>query len=129
MKTKTRTTAAVSLLAGLLVLPALGATFTVNSADDTNDGVCDATPCSLREAINAANANTSDLDTIAFNIPGPGVHTITPSQKPPWLSGPVIIDGYTQPGAAPNTLTVGDDAVLLIEVNFEFVGEGFFISA
>jgi hypothetical protein len=28
----------------------------------------------------------------------------------------VVIDGYTQPGATPNTLAIGDNAVLLIEL-------------
>ena len=51
---------------------ALAATFTVNTADDHNDGVCNAADCTLREAIIAANAG----DTISFNIPGSGVHTI-----------------------------------------------------
>src|SRR5436853_1816081 len=51
---------------------ALAATFTVNTTDDHNDGVCNAADCTLREAINAANAG----DTISFNIPGSGVHTI-----------------------------------------------------
>ena len=31
------------------------ATFTVNTADDHNDGVCNAADCALREAINAVN--------------------------------------------------------------------------
>src|SRR6266567_8631937 len=48
------------------------ATFTVNTADDHNDGVCNAADCSLREAISAANTG----DTISFNIPGSGVRTI-----------------------------------------------------
>ena len=29
----------------------------------------------------------------------------------------LIIDGYTQPGASPNTLAVGNDAVMLVEIN------------
>ena len=40
-------------------------TFTVNSTADTDDGTCDFAHCSLREAINAANANAG-LDTIAL---------------------------------------------------------------
>src|SRR6185369_16694277 len=35
----------------------------------------------------------------------------------PEIVDQVIIDGYTQPGASPNTLAVGDDAVLKIEIN------------
>src|SRR5262249_5498665 len=74
-------------------------TWVVNSANDADDGVCDATHCSLREAINAANANDG-ADTITFNIPGSGVHTITPSTALPFITGQVTIDGYTQSGAS-----------------------------
>jgi len=35
----------------------------------------------------------------------------------PIISDPVTIDGYTQPGASANTLAVGNNAVLLIEIN------------
>ncbi len=42
------------------------ATFTVNSTADTNDNVCDATDCTLREAVEAANALAGD-DTIDFS--------------------------------------------------------------
>ena len=49
---------------------AFGATFTVTKTADTNDGICDA-DCSLREAIAAANATTTDdvigFDTSVFN--------------------------------------------------------------
>ena len=42
------------------------ATFTVNNAASTNDGACDASDCTLLEAINAANANGED-DAIVFD--------------------------------------------------------------
>src|SRR5205823_6177876 len=71
---------------------------------------------SLRQAITDANANTG-TDTIAFNIAGAGVHTITPTTALPVITAPVIIDGYTQPGASMNTLANGDNAVLLIELD------------
>src|SRR5436190_2113225 len=68
--------------------------------------------------------NVGGPDRIEFNIPGAGVHTIFPtstlgfsSRSLPEIIAPVIIDGYTQPGASPNTLAVGDDAVLKIEIN------------
>src|SRR5439155_25597498 len=64
---------------------------------DANDGVCDASHCSLREAINAANA-LGGTDTIAFSIPAP--HTIQPTSGLPTVTDPVIIDGTTQPGFA-----------------------------
>jgi len=93
-------------------------TFTVNSTNDPGDGVCDATECTLREAIKAANANPGK-DTIAFNIPGAGPHTIRPRMELPTITDPVIIDGYTQPGASPNTnpIELGSNAVLKIELD------------
>lgn len=51
---------------GFTSATANAATFTVNAADDVNDGVCDAAHCSLREAINAANAAAGG-DTIDFD--------------------------------------------------------------
>lgn len=55
----------------LLAAPALAgaATFTVNAGNDTNDGACNATHCSLREAINAANATaTADIIELAASV-------------------------------------------------------------
>ncbi len=42
---------------------------TVTQTADTDDGVCGPLYCTLREAINAANANTPVADTILFAIP------------------------------------------------------------
>jgi hypothetical protein len=50
----------------------------------------------LRQAIIDANANPG-ADVIAFNIPGPGVHTIAPLTPLPAVSA-ATIDGTTQPG-------------------------------
>jgi CSLREA domain-containing protein len=98
------------------------ATFTVNSADDVDDGTCDATHCSLREAINAASG-TGGL--IAFAISGTGPHTIQPNSAlpTPWT---VVVDGYTQPGAIPNTNppNMGTNAVLMIELDGTNAGSG-----
>ena len=76
--------------------------FIVNSNDDSDDGVCDGTHCSLREAILAANAkvNGATPDEIHFNIPGAGVKTIQPTSALPFINDPVVIDGSTQPGAS-----------------------------
>jgi CSLREA domain-containing protein len=73
----TRTILLLCLLVGLLAFPssAEASTFVVNTVDDLDDGSCDADHCSLREAIDAANANPG-TDTIAFDIPGAGPHTI-----------------------------------------------------
>jgi hypothetical protein len=69
--------------------------------------VSDTGPGSLRQAIDCANIRAG-LDTIAFNIPGAGVHTISPTTALPTITDPVTIDGYTQPGAAPNTNAIDD---------------------
>jgi hypothetical protein len=78
----------------------------------------DSGPGSLRQAISDANNNGSGVvDTITFNIPGGGVKTIHLATELPPLATPTIIDGYTQPGASPNALVVGGNAVLLIELD------------
>lgn len=112
------------------------AVVTVTGTGDTiaNDGLV-----TLREAITAINAG-NDLgdptiiaqgpgtfgvnDTINFNILGGGVKTITPSTVLPTIVKPVLINGYTQGVATPNTLAVGDNAVLLIELDGSGVGGG-----
>lgn len=108
-------------------------TFTVNSTDDVDDSTCDGTHCSLREAINAANANAG-LDTIAFDISGSGPHSIAPTSALPLITDPVVIDGATEPdftgtpvielngtnaGASSNGLKItgGDSTVRALVVN------------
>jgi CSLREA domain-containing protein len=78
---------------------AKGATFLVNTTSDTTDGTCNATHCSLREAIAAANA-LGGPDTVAFDIGGGGIQTITVATSLPVITGPLTIDGTTQPGFA-----------------------------
>ncbi|NIM95021.1 MAG: PKD domain-containing protein [Anaerolineales bacterium] len=97
--------------------------FTVTSLEDPG------TPAdfelTLREAIEAANANPGP-DTIHFDIPGEGPHTIQPITELPVITDPVTIDGYTQPGASPNTnpLNLGSNAVLKIELDGKYAGTG-----
>ena len=95
------------------------ATFTVTKTNDSGAG-------SLRQAILDANANPG-LDTIAFNIAGTGTHTIQPTSALPLITDPVIIVGYTQPGASPNTNGpgLGTNAVLKIELDGS-IAEGAF---
>ena len=107
IKPKTGPTLAMLVLA--LSSGALADTFTVTNINDTGTG-------SFRQAITDAN-NHSGIDTIAFNIPGTGVHTITPATALPNITDAVIIDGYTQPGASANTLAVGDNAQLRIQLD------------
>lgn len=98
-----------------LAAPAAATTFTVNTTSDTTDGTCDATHCSLREALLLAQAGGPH--TIAFDIPGPGVKTITAATCLPGIFRNVTIDGYTQPGSSPNTNPTGAiNAVPLIEI-------------
>ncbi len=90
------------------------------NADNGADGFI-----SLREAIEAAN-NTAGLDTISFNIAGGGVHTIavdsTGEGVLPTITDAVVINGYTQGLASANTLAVGNDAILLIELDGNLPG-------
>ena len=71
---------------------------------------------SLREAITAANG-TPGTNTITFNIAGAGVKTITPTTALPEITEAVVIDGYSQPGTSANTLSVGTNANLLIQLD------------
>ena len=90
---------------------ASGGTFVVSNTRDSGAG-------SLREAINQANDNAG-LDGIEFNIPGTGPHTIQPTTGLPEITDTVIIDGFTQPGASPNTNLpgLGSNALLMIELD------------
>ena len=88
------------------------------AADFTVTNVNNGGPGSLRQAILDANAtpNAGGQDRIVFNITGPGVHVIDATSLPQ-ITDPIIIDGYTQPGAQPNTQAVGNNAVILIELD------------
>jgi hypothetical protein len=105
-----------------VVSSALAADFVVINTNNSGPG-------SLAQAIADANA-APGRDNISFNIPGAGVHVIDESTALPEITDPVIIDGYTQPGAQPNTQAVGDNAVILIELNAQpSGGDGLLISA
>jgi hypothetical protein len=90
--------------------------FVVTNTSDSGLG-------SLRQAILNANANPG-LDTITFQIPGSGLHTIIPLSPLPAVTDSVVIDGYSQPGSRANSLSVGDNAVLNIEIDGESAGSG-----
>jgi len=114
----------------------LPSTFVVTTGlDNGNDA--NPTPGSLRAAILASNQSPGTAaypDLIAFNIPtsdpsynygttNNSFDVLTPAQglccipNLPDLTAPVIIDGYTQPGAQVNTLAQGDNAILKIVLN------------
>ena len=86
-------------------------TFTVTNTNDSGPG-------SFRQAIIDAN-NNSGKDRIEFDIPGKGPHTIKPNSGLPLITDPVVIDGYSQRGARPNTrsLSRGINAKLKIEID------------
>lgn len=94
---------------------ASAATFNVTSTLDIGPG-------SLRQAITDANA-TPAADVIAFNIAGGAgaVRTISLLTELPAITSPVLIDGYSQSGATPNSLAIGNDARLLIEISGNLV--------
>ncbi|MCZ6817896.1 MAG: CSLREA domain-containing protein, partial [Calditrichaeota bacterium] len=104
-----------ALLAVLMVSPSASQiNFDVNSTGDgadsnPGDGVCnDGTgTCTLRAAIEEANA-LPGKNRIGFNIPGAlgTVHIIQPTTALPRILDPVIINGYTQPGASPGALPI-----------------------
>ena len=82
-------------------------TFVVTNTEEIGAG-------SLRQAILDANATPNlpdSLDEIQFDIPGEGVKTIALSSALPAITDPVVIDGYTQPGAS------SSDTIPLIELN------------
>jgi len=102
---------------------------------------------SLRDALTYINS-VGEPAAISFNIPltdpncDPNTHVCTlyvlssgPGNCNDWalpaVSAPVTIDGYTQPGANPNTLSSGDNAIVLIRIDGSQTtipgGEGFSI--
>lgn len=106
--------------------------YTVNSngnADDANtaDGVCSTSGnvCTLRAALTQANTRLGP-ETITFNVRNadgtcPALVTIeAPAGAAGYRiedkSGRILLDGYSQCGASPNTLAVGGNAVIKVEV-------------
>jgi hypothetical protein len=116
------------------------AVITVNTTGDT---IAIDTFASLREAITSIN-NQADVngdvtlarvggyastpggtpDVINFNIPATGVQTISASSAEPTITMPLTINGDSQPGASANTLTIADNAVILIQLDGASAGAG-----
>src|SRR5204862_4209110 len=118
MKTKLSKMGLLGLLiAGLGCLTGSAAPFIVTNTLDSGAG-------SLRAAITSANGTAGGTNLIQFNIPGTNVQTIIPASALPAITRPVIIDGYTQPGASPNTnsLANGFSGALRIELNGANIG-------
>jgi len=108
--------AAVGAAAGTAVLfaPAVAeaAPFQVNSLADPGTGVCDATECTLREAISAANGSAGpDNVTFASGLSGAIVLDSASGQIP-------ITEGVSIQGPGAGTLTVdadGDSRIFYIQ--------------
>ena len=83
--------------------------FVVINTNDSGAG-------SLRQAILDANT-LAGTDTISFNIAGGGLKTISLASALPMITDTLILDGYTQSGSSVNTLLIGDNAVLNIELD------------
>jgi hypothetical protein len=90
------------------------AIYVVTNVNDTGAG-------SLRDAIDQANANPG-LDSIAFVLPGAGPRVIAPQSDLPAITDPLIIAGYTEPGASPATATT--PATLTVVINGTFMTTG-----
>ncbi|MFK7983673.1 MAG: CSLREA domain-containing protein, partial [Saprospiraceae bacterium] len=76
--------------------------YEVTTVDDIDDGVCNAEHCSLREAINVANADGVN-SLIWFKINGPGTKVITLDTELPAISDRLKIDGNTLASNLPTT--------------------------
>lgn len=111
----------------VLVSSVHAAAFVVDTTDDAVLGDCTAAPgdCSLRGAITSANASVGP-HTIDFDLPpdDPGYIAetahwrIAPASNLPGITRAISIDGYSQPGAMPNSLgtDAGSNAVLKVEL-------------
>ncbi len=96
-----------------LVAAIPAATFTVLNTNDLGPG-------SFRQAILDSDG-TAATNTISFNIPGSGLRVIRMLSALPRITRSVTIDGFTQPGASAKTLSNGNDANWLIELDGSLV--------
>jgi hypothetical protein len=106
--------AAVIVALATVATPAQAATYWVTNVSDVNAG-------SLRRAIEAAETQPGH-DTIKFDIPGTGAHTITLVGDLPVVSDPVTIKGYSQQGSVQATPTT--PAQPTIEIDAGSAGRG-----
>ena len=106
-----RTALALATLTYATAVPA--ATWIVDNGSDATLTACEpaiAADCSLRGAMTRANA-LNDSDVIEFAIPAEdashvpetGHWRIVAASDLPLITAPLVIDGFTQTGAAPNT--------------------------
>lgn len=81
-----------------MAVTAEAATITVTSTADSGPG-------SLRQAILDTNTLPGS-DTIKFDIPGPGPHTIALASALPAITDTLILDGTTEPDSTPGSPVV-----------------------
>jgi Bacterial Ig-like domain (group 3)/Right handed beta helix region len=102
-----------------------GTTLSLRQAIEVSDGTLAVPSLSTQEQAQVSGA-IGNTNTIDFNIPtsDPGYNSTTGawtiavnSELPAITTNAAIIDGYSQPGASPNTLARGDNAVLKIAIN------------
>lgn len=83
----------------LLLMTSLGSFANIYPVTNNNS----AGPGSLADAINLANGNAG-LDTVSFNLTPGGSMTIALTIPLPAITGPLLIDGYSQAGAVQGTI-------------------------
>ena len=107
-------------MCALVEMPALVEPYlTVNTTSEFDDGVCNETHCSLREAINDANRIVGP-NTIRFDIPGLVPHRIELTYPLPRLTNDqTTIDGTSEPDYAGSPVVwlvgVEEDVGLYVE--------------
>jgi parallel beta-helix repeat protein len=90
----------------------IGSTATTITVQNTNDAGLG----SLRQAILDANA-LPNVNRIEFDIGSScGPRNIVLSSPLPTITNPVVIDGYTQPGAVRNSQAVGSNGTICIAI-------------
>jgi hypothetical protein len=103
---------------GVLVIGLLTAFASANAKTITVTTEDNVSPGAGQTSLVQALSQLQDGDTIQFNIPGGGVHYLkTPVDGYPLITANgITIDGYTQPGAVPNSnpLHASNNAQLMI---------------
>jgi len=109
-------------------------TFTVNSTVDPGDSVCDVTECTLREAIDAANASAG-LDVINFDatvFPPGAPATIAVTSQLPKVEEALTIDGsgagvVLEPAVPVDSGLFVQDTDPAADTDFALIGNSFTI--
>src|SRR3954447_6741538 len=89
--------------------------YTVNSAADTNTGAGDAG--TLRYVLNRLSVNGTATNQVQVGLAASGVQTITLGSDLPPIQQQVTIAGYTEPGSSPNSVSVGTNAVVTVQLD------------